>query len=194
MGTISRWNIEELKKEFKLTVAIETGTAYGDGARYLANIFEKVHTIEMDKEFYGNLKGFPDHPNIYVYLGKTIDILPEVLFANNGEPTLFWLDAHLPRGEDHDDRVNLPLEEELMQIYKYKDISNDVFIIDDLRIYEDGPFEVGNWAGRHDFSNASNAEGSGLHFVLNLFKKTHRVEKSYKDEGYLLLKPFMKAL
>ena len=191
MGSLyhTAWNVKELKEEYGLKMAVETGTAHGDGTRYLVSFFEKVFTIEINSELFdANLDSFSKHPNIYKYLGKTVDNLPGILELNKDTPTFFWLDAHLPQGEGHSEEVYLPLEEELRVIKKNKDTSKDVLLIDDLRIYEDGPFQAGNWVKRHDYSNTA----EGVNFVRELFAETHSIEKSYKDEGYLLLSPLSK--
>ena len=46
---------------------------------------------------------------------------------------------------------------------KIRDISNYVFIIDDLRIYEDNNYEHGNWSDRKIYG------GDGIDFIYNLF-------------------------
>ncbi len=200
MGSLlhSAWDTKELKKEHNLKIAIETGTAYCEGTKYLSEIFEKVFTIEMDVDFFNtNSEHLSQFSNVQAYLGKTVDRLPEILEDNKNEPAFFWLDAHLPRKGQHtyaagcfieqnySDEVNFPLEQELRVIVKNKDVSNDVFLIDDLRIYEDGPYEVGNWEDRYQYINIL----MGYKFVYDLFKETHSIEKSFKDEGYLLIKP-----
>lgn len=79
-----------------------------------------------------------------------------------------------------------PLEEELSIIANNKDISNDVFIIDDLRIYEEGPFRGGNFplVARPD-----NWEFTGIDFVYDILIETHNVKKNYNNEGYIICEP-----
>ena len=200
MGSLlhSAWDAKELKREYNLQIAIETGTAYGEGTKFLAEIFEEVFTIEIDDGFFeDNSERLSEFSNVHAHLGKTTESLPPILEANRDTPAFFWLDAHLPRRgkhryvtgcfveEDHDEEINFPLEDELRVIVKNKNISKDVLLIDDLRIYENGPFEVGNWSERYEYERAT----AGCGFVYELLEQTHSIEKSFKDEGYLLAKP-----
>ena len=61
-------------------------------------------------------------------------------------------------------------------------------VIDDLRIYEDGPFETGNWAERNLYG------GDGIAFIEDLFEDTHFVVRSYNKQGFVILLPVNKNL
>ena len=99
-------------------------------------------------------------------------------------PALFWLDAHLPqRYAGSPDVATFPLEAELRLICGQRDTSGDVFLMDDLRIYEDGPFR----AGPYTLDIPRPAGGAG--FVTELLGATHEVTKSYLDEGYIVALP-----
>ena len=76
------------------------------------------------------------------------------------------------------------MEEEIILIKNKKDIKNDVFIIDDLRIYEKGNFEGGNWL---DVINTNIY--TGIDFIHNLLGKTHDIMKDYRNEGYIICTP-----
>jgi hypothetical protein len=60
---------------------------------------------------------------------------------------------------------------------------NDYFIMDDLRIYEDGNFESGSWSDRQRIG------GDGINFIYDLLSKTHFIERDYRNEGYIICKP-----
>ncbi len=105
---------------------------------------------------------------------------------------IFWLDAHFP-GVDlgfasYDAEVNLdtrlPLERELDVIHRVRGGFQDVILIDDLRIYEKGPFEHGNM----DRVGQGDVAKYGLEF-LEKFRKRYTIEKIYRDEGYIVLSP-----
>ena len=59
----------------------------------------------------------------------------------------------------------------------------DFFIIDDLRIYEDGYYEGGNWKDRVDYG------GSGIQFIYDAFENSHDIKKLNNGEGYVVLQP-----
>lgn len=186
MGKIEKFDLQKLKAENSLKIAVETGTFKGDGAKYLANLFETVYTIELVESCF-NSADFSKFINIKPYLGKSVDILPIVLKKEVNTPCLFWLDAHLPsfhHSQKNTLDVELPLESELELIRKIKNIKNDVFIIDDLRIYEDGPFSNGVWSERKRYTNMN-----GIQFIEKSFQDTHDIEKLYSDEGYVILTP-----
>jgi len=106
---------------------------------------------------------------------------------------LFWLDAHLPDFYDNsfgNDYLNnkeifIPLEKELRIIKESKNIENDVFIIDDLRIYEKGNYQSGNWDGVLKNEKTS----SGVNFIYDILSDTHTIVKDYRHEGYIICQP-----
>ncbi len=189
MGAVYEWPIGELKKEYNLEIAIETGTHLGDGATYLAaQNFKKVYTIELLEHMFDS-NDFSNIPSIHAFLGSSVDVLPNILKENYDTPTLFWLDAHLPShyGHPRDDETELPLKRELELIVENKNISRDVFIIDDVRIYEDGPYTSGDCPP--DYKASDNERGIG--FMCNPFRKTHLITKDNRSEGFLILEPLI---
>ena len=172
---------------------VETGTGQAEVVRsvYEANEDLNIHTIEVVEEIFDQNKiKFSYLKDVSWHLGTSFKILPEILPTFEGN-TLFWMDAHFPGAdfglasygdvEDMDER--LPLQKELETIVKNKDVTNDVFVIDDLRIYEDGPFEEGNWPDRKLYG------GDGIDFIDDIFEETHYVIKSYVKQGFIILFP-----
>ncbi len=189
MGLLTRFNLSDYKDH---KIFVETGTHYGDAVDYALGFhFEQIHTIEIDPFLYKRLIGKynPLPLSLELHLGASRDIFPTLLPGLS--ETVFWLDAHFPcaddrragYGDEKDIELRLPLEKELRQIKKYKDISGDVFLIDDLRIYEDGPFAAGNWVDRLKFG------GDGIEFVEEILGDTHTITKRYEDQGYLIATP-----
>ena len=134
---------------------VETGTGQADVVQSVVEADDtlNVHTIEVIPEIYDKNKiNFSYLKDVNWHLGTSFDILPEILPDLKGT-TLFWMDAHFPGadfglssyGDEKDDDKRLPLKKELETIVENRDVTNDVFVIDDLRIYEDGPFGDGNW-------------------------------------------------
>jgi hypothetical protein len=107
--------------------------------------------------------------------------------------TLFFLDAHFPDSysdkynrefiRDDPNYIKIPLEGELRIICKNRNVSKDIIVIDDIRIYKDGPFQNGN------FENKSLHGGNNLDFVYELLDETHYIIESYMCEGYLICFP-----
>lgn len=177
---------------------VETGTGAAEVVRSVSNINNKlnVHTIEIIEEIYEKNKvSFSYLNNVNWHLGQSSDVLLNILPDLKGN-TLFWLDAHFPGadfgmasyGDEPDLDKRLPLKSELEIIVKNKDVKNDVFVIDDLRIYEDGPFEDGSWADRKKYG------GDGIEFIDELFEETHYVVRSYNKQGFVILFPLSRNI
>jgi len=177
---------------------VETGTGQAEVVQTVIEADDtlNVHTIEVIPEIYDKNKiNFSYLKDVNWHLGTSFDILPEILPDLKGT-TLFWMDAHFPGadfglssyGDEKDDDKRLPLKKELETIVENRDVSNDVFVIDDLRIYEDGPFGDGNWEDREKYG------GDGIEFIEELFDETHYVVKSYNAQGSILLFPVSKDI
>ena len=177
---------------------VETGTGQAEVVQTVVEADESlnVHTIEVIPEIYDKNKiNFSYLKDVNWHLGTSFDILPEILPDLKGT-TLFWMDAHFPGadfglssyGDEKDDDKRLPLKKELETIVENRDVTNDVFVIDDLRIYEDGPFGDGNWEDREKYG------GDGIEFIEELFDETHYVVKSYNAQGSILLFPVSKDI
>ena len=177
---------------------VETGTGQAEVVQTVVEADDSlnVHTIEVIPEIYDKNKiNFSYLKDVNWHLGTSFDILPEILPDLKGT-TLFWMDAHFPGadfglssyGDEKDDDKRLPLKKELETIVENRDVTNDVFVIDDLRIYEDGPFGDGNWEDREKYG------GDGIEFIEELFDETHYVVKSYNAQGSILLFPVSKDI
>ena len=177
---------------------IETGTGQAEVVQTVVEADEtlNIHTIEVIPEIYDKNKiNFSYLKDVNWHLGTSFDILPQIL-PNLKGVALFWMDAHFPGadfglssyGDEKDDDKRLPLKKELETIVENRDTTNDVFVIDDLRIYEDGPFESGNWDERSKYG------GDGIEFIEKLFDETHYIVRSYNAQGSIILFPVEKDI
>ena len=117
---------------------------------------------------------------IKLYHGDSETKMNDVLSAiEKYTSCFFWLDAHLPADPGSQmkkeytcssDKIEFPLEVELRSIRESRDTKNDIILIDDLRIYLDGPFQ---YPGH----------------IETMFEDSHNFHKIYNHEGYLLLLP-----
>ena len=177
---------------------VETGTGQAEVVRsvYEANEDLNIHTIEVVEEIFDQNKiKFSYLKDVSWHLGTSFKILPAILPTFDGN-TLFWMDAHFPGadfglssyGDEKDMDKRLPLKRELESIVQSRDVKNDVFVIDDLRIYEDGPFETGNWDERTKYG------GDGIGFIEEMFEDTHYIGRSYNAQGSVILFPVTKEM
>ena len=177
---------------------VETGTGKAEVVQSISKIKSNlnIHTIEIMEEIYNENKISHSYlTNVNWHLGQSSEVRPEILPQLEGN-TLFWLDAHFPGadfglasyGDEQDFDKRLPLRSELELIVKGRNVSDDIFVIDDLRIYEDGPFESGNWADRKLYG------GNDITFIEDLFDDTHFVVRSYNKQGFVILLPITKDI
>lgn len=178
-------NLKSLKDEYNSTVFVETGCFRGNSLAHALNLdFGRFYSCDIDEEMINYCINRFNKTNLYIHHGTSVDFLKQqVSLFNDVSSIMFYLDAHLPEHDKSsgkiltDNVLNFPLEEELTIINNLRSNKKDVIIIDDLRIYEDGPFTGGNWSERHRFN-------LNLDF---LSKYNYKIEKFYQQEGYLLL-------
>jgi hypothetical protein len=196
MGSLDHFNLNNYIQKYNIEYLIETGTYKGDAVQYALQFnLKNIYSVELIKEFYEySSKRFENNKNVKIINNTSKKGLIEILSKKEIKNCLFWLDAHLPNfyqkqyGGDYNKNKELliPLEDEIKTIIANKNISNDIFIIDDLRIYEIGNFQKGNWNG------VIIAGVGGIDFIYELLGKTHTIQKLYDDEGYIICTPKLK--
>lgn len=193
MGKINRFNLTRIAENFKTPVFFETGTFRGDGVDYaLRSSFSHIISIEIVPEIAAEAKRrFDNNPVVRIIEGESSEVM-EAELASVKHNCIFWLDAHFPGADAGmtaydaglDEAVRLPLAKESSIISRLRSGYHDVIIMDDLRIYEDGPYQNGNVP-----TDALPRTGRNIDFVYTYFGKTHNIHKLYQEEGYLLLLP-----
>ena len=113
-------------------IFIETGTYIGDSVQEALDVgFERVYTIELDEaRFKRCVERFADNPNVHLFQGDTLDILPKILELVDKRAT-FWLDAHITRGTVG--KLKCPIVEEVKLISTHA-IKNHTILMDDRRL------------------------------------------------------------
>jgi hypothetical protein len=188
MGRISHpVNLEKLVEVFNLKNFVESGTGDGTSMKIAVdlNLFENLYGIDLDEDLYNRAVSM-FKSSVNMYNGYSKDEMLKIVGELSNKPTLFWLDAHFPGADykgvkydaEKDDSKRIPLEAELKIISENRDITNDVFIIDDLRIYADLP--GGSW----EFRSTAGAENHD--FIETLIGKTHLLVEHHQDQGYML--------
>lgn len=137
----------KLKDDYKqYPIFIETGTYYGGTTFALEPFFDKIHTIEIKKEFYEHVKQQYAGDKIRFHNGDSSVVFNEILPTIN-EKTIFFLDGHWSAGNTGKGNKDCPLIEEVTSICSnFK--SSGILIIDDYRLFGKGPNkknEVCNW-------------------------------------------------
>ena len=191
-------NTEDYIQKFSLKNYVETGTGEGATLAHSLNAsFENAYSVEINSTIYEralqNFKTRLSTGECGIWFGNSFEKLPEILKETEGN-TLFFLDAHFPGAdfqlakyedeEDYDTR--LPLEKEIAVILENRDVSDDVFIIDDLVIFEPdgGPYEAGPLTLPRDI-----CPQNGIEFLEKAFSETHDITRSYTSQGFLIITP-----
>jgi len=202
MGDLKIYDLGDYRCRYNADIFVETGTFKGEGVEYASKFgFNEIHSIEIIKELADDVeKKFSNDETINIWNGSTADVLSKILPTLNGN-VIFWLDAHFPGADAHlvpynnekDPDLRAPLERELELIQKRAKDYNDVLIIDDLWLYEDGPFEWGTCNDHfkrcgHD-TTREELVGKDSSFIYKLFDETHNFEKKYTHQGYLIITP-----
>jgi len=185
MGELNQHDLSQ----FNCNVFIETGTGKAVGTSYAVTFpqFKSLYTIEVIPLLHEYAKSKLKDPRLELHCGNSIELLARIVPALSKEDrVLFWLDAHFP-GADYQlapyryEKEDMPLSMELQAICGSRDTRNDSFIIDDLRLYENGPFELGNATVPYD--------KPGIGFIERVLGKSHAVKRDYRHQGFLILTP-----
>lgn len=185
MGELNQHDLNQ----FNCDVFVETGTGKAAGISYASQYphFKAFHTIEVMPILHEYAKSTLKDPRIKFHCGKSVEILKSILpTLEKNDRVLYWLDAHFP-GADYQlapytyDEEGMPLNNELQLICALRDVSKDSFIIDDLRLYEEGPYELGNCTLPET--------KSGIGFIEKLLGKTHQIRRDFRHQGFLIVVP-----
>ena len=194
MGTLTKYSLRNVPCD----VLVETGT--GSGASLMHALrsgrFRQLFSVEIHKESADKARQlFRGYPQVKIYNSDSESALRDIFMrVQPSDRLFFFLDAHFPgefdaqfQGYDDmvPDRVTLPLEHELALIQAHRPTSQDLIVVDDLRLYEQGPFERGNLAS--GFANMPDAIRN-LDFLPRIFPD-RQFARDYRDEGYLYITP-----
>lgn len=132
-------------------IFIETGTYRGETTAWAAGLFRDVHTIEISEELYEGAKArLSVYDNVKLYLGDSVDVLPNILNRLEGCRAFFWLDAHFSGKDSGRGAQSVPLLQELEIIGAYGKDKDHIIVIDDYRLF--------GWkdpTGREDWSGVT---------------------------------------
>ncbi len=199
MGVLSDFDLAGLISDYGCRFLIETGTGPGKNVELAAqHTFDQIYSIETKHALalQAGLR-FSKNAMITIIHAKNERGLRESLEEIPGDaPVVYWLAAHAPGpefrtdpGGDANQVLRLPLERELRLLAELRDISRDVFLIDDLRLYEDGGYEDGPCPA----DQRPAAIFRHTRFIDDVLGMTHRIERSLRRTGYLCAYPARRA-
>jgi len=188
MGFFVSLPIHHFVTKYKLDVFVETGTFIGSGiacARYFP--FTEIYSCDISTKLAEDARQmFAVDERVKISTSHSPDFLETLLPKLENNKVLFWLDSHFP--DRYDDTVEIdslekliPLKKELEIIRKYRKGNDDVIIIDDARVYDDGNYQYGPF-------NRASLGNPDMNFIFE-FEPTHDIQKDERHEGYFVLTP-----
>ena len=201
MGALFRHNLQDYIDKYNLKQYVETGTGKGECLEYANRYdFDGLYSVDIDEElYYEACRKFSKNKNINLFNSLSTDFLLNLSLSK--EPTLFFLDAHFPGADFHKctyeesirthQKDAFPLESEIKIITRIRNTSKDVFIIDDLMLYEPDQYEclkegcVWKYEWLQDELNLK----TNSTFLYETFFETHNFYKDLRDQGYLIITP-----
>ena len=128
-------------------ILVETGSGGGGGIQYALRYgFKHIHSIEIDEskhKYCINL--FKNNTNVHLYLGDSIEVLPNILEKINGKAT-FLLDAHIMELKEVHGKVICPILQELNMIINHskKIAVKHSILVDDAKYFNGKTQSFGN--------------------------------------------------
>jgi hypothetical protein len=204
MGQITAFDLNEFITNYNTTIYFETGTGIGESLGYANNYnFKKLYTVDIDEELSDKIKKkYKGNDKIVVTCDySTNAITNDLPKIPKEENILFFLDAHFPGADFHkisyEESIRqykkdaFPLEQELKLIISNRNVSNDVFVIDDFMLYESGDYDSIKegviW--KYNWLQEELNIKTESYFIYELFKDTHDFKKDTRHQGYLVITP-----
>ena len=144
----------------------QTRPAVEPGKARLLHTMLRVKDLDKSLHFYNELLGMK-------------------LLRKRDYPSGKFTLAFVGYGDETDEAIRLPLKQELALIKQHRSANQDVIIIDDARLWVDGPFQ----AIREDLVPLCMPSERGVEFIAELFNASHTLTVVTDHEGYIVLTP-----
>jgi hypothetical protein len=200
MGSIQIFDLSKYIQQHKCTTYVETGTGAAECLSHAVNYpFEQFYTIDIDGDLIEKAEKQFNNPKItFIHNYSSVALNELVPTLPKDKPVLFFLDAHFPGADFHkisyEESIRqfmdeaFPLLGEIKIIKNHRDISNDVFIIDDWKLYDDTlNYEMPGW----QYKNLQEELGliTKPNEIYKEFEVTHDYEINLRHQGFLFVTP-----
>lgn len=203
MGRLHFHDVQAWIDEYNLSAFVETGLEKATSLIHAQTFPElrKLVSIDINQKWINAAikKGLHNDSRVTLLHGNSFDMLPSAIGVVRGHRVLWWLDAHFPEKytpnkldpkksfvgvpqDTHD--MMFPVRREVEIITEGRDFSKDLFLMDDLRIYELGEYDGGNWKRRYLYDDPGNSS-----FAEELLGDTHTITRSGNESGYIIATP-----
>lgn len=194
---LNKIDINQLCNFYDTKTYVETGTGEGNSLAVMLEVkaIDKLYTVDIDPDMLSqasNRLGCTDR--VMYACNNSFDFLEDLLENDlkDRDSVLFFLDAHFPFADfkkmTYQESINfyknqaIPLKDELELISKHRPKKNDIIVLDDLRIYKDGPYEGGNWNDRLLYKLGDES------FIYQYFPD-RTITEYYTEQGFILITP-----
>jgi len=200
MGTIQIFNLNQYIEKFKCEIYVETGTGAAECLSHAITFpFNKYYTIDIDGDLIETAeKNFNNSKITFIHNYSSIALQDLVPTLPKETPVFFFLDAHFPGADFHrityEESIRqfqeeaFPLLNEIKIIKNARDISKDVFVIDDWKLYDDSlNYEMPGW----EYKNLQEELGliTSPNEIYKEFQDTHDYEINLRHQGFLFVTP-----
>lgn len=198
MGTLARVGLIDLVRHHSLDTVVETGTGHGHSVIAALKVPEliDIRSIELDYETFHRAQViFAAEPSVKLYHGDSVELLSDIAVDLNwlSRKVLWFLDAHFAGSGKlepqpmvvKDAATDVPIEQEFQTLRDFRDLDNDVIVIDDLCLFEYGPFDVDAPELREALKLPP------LTWLEDELRSTHSIHRSYRDGGYFIARPLV---
>ena len=151
--------VRAYRARYSPAILVETGTYIGDMVYAMRDIFDEIHSIELNEKFYNiSRRRFAGDRGVTIVHGDSGVVLGDVL-SRITSPCLFWLDGHYtPRKYATRGDLETPIEKELAHIARHPLKGSHVILIDDAREFTgQGDYPktetLKEWSERQGFAN-----------------------------------------
>jgi hypothetical protein len=200
MGELHVIDLGQFTNNLNCKYYVETGTGICVCLRHaLKYKFDKLFSIDIDEEIICSAIESNNDARVTFVNNNSVDGLNEVLPSiPENSSVLFFLDAHFPGADFHKityeesirkyKQISMPLLEEIRTIKKQRNIENDVFIIDDWKLYDNTlKYEFPGF--EYDYVLDEEKIDRSKNLILSEFDKTHNYEINLRHQGFLILTP-----
>jgi len=204
MGELHRFDLQPFVEKFNLKTYFETGTGKAVSLRHALRFsFDDYFSVDIDSELIEEASYLKKEcVNLTLIEGFSKDAIRDIVpVLDNQKAVLFFLDAHFPGADFHKisyensirkyKKDAFPLLGEIQLIKSLRDTSKDMFIIDDLMLYEMGDYgcfqEGVFW--KYEWLQKELGLETSSEPIYEAFENTHSFKKDLRDQGYLLITP-----
>lgn len=128
---IAPWAIDVLGPD---AAFIETGTLYGQTARFASETFASVDTIELDRDLHARASATLAGCGVSCHQGDSRDVLPAIV-GEVSAGLLVWLDAHYSGGVTAGGDDPCPIFGELDVLLGCREPASTILAVDDARLF-----------------------------------------------------------